>query len=397
MKYALENLELIINTALSPAGINATIEKPALLLVLIERVTIEKDIVIKSIKDDVFVITDPSQIKLLIRKYQYALLTLANTTSAIVTESQFNEKFTDEVKQEAIKACSHTQDCIDQLILFLKENYPNYFDLEKEITENHKLEISTNFKIGSKILVKHFKNIDIPVLLLHIMMEPFQIFNKQSGERITYKQIIYLKMLEKSYQEFADKWQLVDDQFVVLNFLLYLNFNDYYFITYYIKAIKKDVSASETCIEQIARLAWWLKIISQIQPKQGVAYKPANVYAKDQLLCWVQDEIQFLEKKNQLSAVATYSSPVITDYIKIATSLSVKQLALFIRLLVDSGIIKPENHRDILTKVSSVIKTEKVENISSQSLQAKYYTIEGPTKEIMKEYLYKMSEHLRGY
>lgn len=74
-----------------------------------------------------------------------------------------------------------------------------------------------------------------------------------------------------------------------------------------------------------------------------------------------------------------------TEYkIKIQWGISVAQLSCFFNLLHTTGIIQNKNQSDIFRNVSENNKTAKVENISVDSISAKYYNVETSTKEAVK-------------
>ncbi len=59
-------------------------------------------------------------------------------------------------------------------------------------------------------------------------------------------------------------------------------------------------------------------------------------------------------------------------------------IKLFFNLLHTIGIIQNKNQSDIFRNVAENNKTTKVENISVDSISAKYYNVETSTKEAVK-------------
>ena len=94
---------------------------------------------------------------------------------------------------------------------------------------------------------------------------------------------------------------------------------------------------------------------------------------------------------------APSASTVNTKEEKILTALSVPQLALFIRLLIDVGILQARSRSAILRKIASSLSTAKTGSISEESLRIKFYTPQSVAINIIKEYLYKMINLLRDY
>ncbi|CAN5416594.1 hypothetical protein BH10BAC2_BH10BAC2_18130 [soil metagenome] len=82
----------------------------------------------------------------------------------------------------------------------------------------------------------------------------------------------------------------------------------------------------------------------------------------------------------------------------VETNLSVPQLAVFVRLLVDTGIIAGRiNIASLTTNIAVMLRTRKASQISAESLRIKYYTPEQPAINILKEYLLQMMEALKKY
>ncbi|QEC67915.1 hypothetical protein FRZ67_11615 [Panacibacter ginsenosidivorans] len=86
-----------------------------------------------------------------------------------------------------------------------------------------------------------------------------------------------------------------------------------------------------------------------------------------------------------------------TDSI-LQTNLSVPQLALFMRLLVESGVIAERNNITQLTsKAAAILQTKKSNCISAESLRIKYYAPEKAAINILKEYVSQMMQLLCRY
>ena len=129
-----------------------------------------------------------------------------------------------------------------------------------------------------------------------------------------------------------------------------------------------------------------------------VVCKIKDPSAKDQLVDWMYLEMAFLEKKHQLNYI---SPPMVPAAAKsnshITTTISVKQLALLIRLFYDCGVIKIENQTELLNRAGANIKTVRKENVSPQNLRARYYNIDENTKTIVKDLLIRMVNQIRKY
>lgn len=81
--------------------------------------------------------------------------------------------------------------------------------------------------------------------------------------------------------------------------------------------------------------------------------------------------------------------------ITINTVLSVPQLAVFLKLLISTGIIRHNNQAELLRLVTTIVRTNKATAISHESLRNKYYAQEPAAANIVKDYLFNMLKQLK--
>lgn len=399
MKYALENIETWIQAELNPDVVKFKQPAVEMLSHYLIKITEQKSLVRSVLIEEVFSCKKEKSVEVLIQRYQSALINLADDTIQAIRVIEAYQPALLEEELSVITVYRHIVKCLEELLTFIEKHFNRYFNIDEKIPENYKLLMQSKFRHNLKILLKQYKNTNIDETLLGLMMDPFQKFIKaNNAKQVTYRELLYLKTLNKEYLE-----MLLPNQKMVLpknitDLMLYLNFNNYFFINYYINIISKDINAADSISQQIEQLAWWLKTISQVQTKPMVAYKVKDPSAKEQLIGWLTDEMAFLEKKHQLTMVIPPQLQSVTKLpFSIMTSLSVKQVALLTRLLFDTGIIKHDNQTELLTQLAGVLKTERKENISPQNLRVRYYNIDEPTKSILKEWLIKMTNQLRKY
>ncbi len=96
------------------------------------------------------------------------------------------------------------------------------------------------------------------------------------------------------------------------------------------------------------------------------------------------EEIYFLEKKHQLTMSVTMPKQENEKTEPIYTSLSVPQLAFFVKLLVDTGVVHNRNQTELLKTISKTIRTNRNEIISAESLRNKYYNVDKAATDSVK-------------
>lgn len=94
--------------------------------------------------------------------------------------------------------------------------------------------------------------------------------------------------------------------------------------------------------------------------------------------------------KNKNLPVPVTPSIATTDPKPIETTLSVPQLALFIKLLIDEGIIKNSSYRQLSKLVSKYFKTPYSEKLSAESLRLKTFSFEKQTVNKVKDVIIQL-------
>ena len=160
----------------------------------------------------------------------------------------------------------------------------------------------------------------------------------------------------------------------------------------------RQVADASIINDQLEVLAWWSKTIKQSALKPGMALLIKATSAQSQLINWLQDEINFIEKRNQLTLLLpTHISNNHLPKQSLKTDLSVKQLGLFIRLLVDVKIVQINNQTELVNHIAALTTTENKEVISAPSLRCHYYTIDEHTKDKMKDWLITTLNQIKKY
>ena len=110
---------------------------------------------------------------------------------------------------------------------------------------------------------------------------------------------------------------------------------------------------------------------------------------------WIDEEINFIQIATQLIPPRQKDNTINSKDYKLHTTLSVAQLACFIRLMTEEKLIANPNQTEVIGFFAEHFRTDKSENISAESLRSKYYTIEGGTSNAVKDILIHMMNHIR--
>ena len=385
MRYVLERLELSFDQHVKYQNQIPDHEQTQIIL---GEINAEKEMIKSYLKQEVFTFQEEKRLELFVQQYQSALIRLANEVF------NFNNK-----DLPALNALAENYlQAITDLLFFIENYFTRYFNLNEQIPDSYKYIMQAKCKQYIKAISKTASTTSVCPELLKIILKVFNDFIKASSQKnYTYTQIIYLKKL---YAELADSFNSTDENCnqIILDKLLYLNFNSAEFVSKYVQHILSHVADASSLKDQLELLAWWSKTIKQTALKPGMVLLSSSTAAQAQLIGWLQDEIHFLEKKNQLTLLMP--TAVAGHRIKnpaLKTDFSVKQLGLFIRLMVDEKILQPLNQTELVNQIASLTTTDNQEVISAHSLRRHYYTIDEHTKDKMKARLISMMNQIKKY
>ena len=141
-----------------------------------------------------------------------------------------------------------------------------------------------------------------------------------------------------------------------------------------------------------------LKKINQIPVKPGMVYKTTLPSAREQIGCWICEELAYLEKKQKLLApVSAVRVGEQNEFSKVRTSLSVAQLALAVKLLTETKVITNKNAAELMRIIAGSFRTDRQEVISEESLRNKSYSFETSTVSRVKDVIIELLNLARRY
>lgn len=125
-----------------------------------------------------------------------------------------------------------------------------------------------------------------------------------------------------------------------------------------------------------------------------VGYHPLAKPVHKAVIGFLKSERKVLTMQNTLPV---FSHQPAAETGKIETTLSVPQLALFARLLIDANIIKTGNQAALLKQVAAAFSARGTTMVSSKSLRVNYYDPATPATNILKDHLINMLNQLKKY
>lgn len=358
----------------------------------------EKNSEIKTaIKENVFNLKSQTKIENYIHKVQVSIEKLLNFLIEIINPEENNDIYDYSGK-------SNKSDCykvifseLEKLQLFLETEYSEYCNpgikvprksiLASQSITNPKLEYVRNTLLSW----------ELDNTLLQIAFEPILLLSNLSiQEQISYHQFKYageyifeLATLIKNHKEIIKEEDLC-------NWLIDLNLNSFRLFDYKINKIQLQLQTFDSEIEKLNYLYNLLKYYNQKRNKVNRSFKEKLPEIRIQLSNWIEEEIIYINRKINLESGRADANLVKTPSIKIETGFSVAQLIYFVNLLVQVGIIKHNNLRDIFRLIADNFKTKNTETISIDSLSSKFYNVETGTKEAVREKIIELLNRSKG-
>lgn len=213
----------------------------------------------------------------------------------------------------------------------------------------------------------------------------------------------HLSMVKKDNALPCHRWRwwvhffsLVVDQmdnpgFSLHEVLTNLNFNTSAFMQLLHSSLKRQMAGEESAAEKLGYLSNTYIQYKLSQPCHELAYNPGALSVQQAMLVIIKTECKTL-----YATIPVLNQPVQAAG-KVNTALSVPQLALFVRLLIDTKIISNTSPSALLKHIAGSVHTAKTAAISPESLRVNYYTPGNAARNIVKEYLVNMVNHLKTY
>lgn len=179
-----------------------------------------------------------------------------------------------------------------------------------------------------------------------------------------------------------------DSNTAILVTLIRRNCNHELFIHYFMERATLQQEESPTAIIHWVKYLQWVDRIPLID---YTGAEPALPPVKKQLKEAIQSEL-VLYRQEAMSGTANHSLPATSLF---HTSLSVSQLAVFFRLLIEAGILVTDNNSELMRIVSQTFRTSRTKSpISEHHLYDKFYTLEGPALSIVRTHLMTMLQKI---
>lgn len=273
----------------------------------------------------------------------------------------------------------------EKILAFVESDYPSFLD-QSIMASNHTiLKMQTELVHQCDFITTKINNAKLNNDLTKIAYSPIDRFkNNIVNQRLTKFEFYYCcKYINKIYKQFKNcDVEILDE--ILSEWLFEINLNTLPFFDYLTEKYKSELRLLESVNQQLDTLYFFLKNLNQKPNVANIKFRVKLPSIKQQLINWLEEEIDYLRKKMTLENNVTSTASEETR-IKLHSGLTVAQLSYFSNLLLKSDIIKHENQSEVFQFMATNFKTNMTDKISPESFRSKYYNVEDSTKHFVRE------------
>ncbi len=381
MKQAIEKIMQFITTTVHPNNtVNLNLSETGLKS-LLDTFLSEIEDIKRHLVASLFDLEKQSDVESLVQNYQSVIIKLLNDLYSY----QLNHNNNKSLLSFYISINSSLSD----ILTYIEKYFSIHFNIDEKVPDIYYLIYSKDFEQQLSELNLQLKNKSVDQELISIINSAYSFTSNDSNKHtFTYRNIIYLKeliseltgvVLDKSLHKSAR------------DVLLYLNFNKLEFFKYLVDNLQEEYNKVKTSEAKLELLQYQRKLFRQMHTKPNFALFFELPSIKEQVLYWIEEEINFVESQNkEAEQLPEKKETEQKTESKISVTLSVGQLGYLIRILTLGKVITNNNQSDIIRIFASNFRTYKTEEISYGSLYGKYFKPEPAAIREVKDVLLRL-------
>lgn len=398
--YLLEWLDSVVTINLNPKKSDISTLTPLESKAIISKTLQQTQFIQTQFTIQVFSLNKEKHIKVLVKNYHSALINLWDHLTVI------NDSIG--VEREDLKEVTTTLlTALDELLNFLESRFSHFISLDSRIPVSY---LTTSHK-KMKLRLDKLRNTvcfdNAEKMLVEIVFNILYYFvNSKKNKKVTFREMFYYKQLIKELEllKGSKNEDLIHTD--LMEVLIYMNFNSKLFINFYTQTISMKINAFEQAADRMGWLLFYFKEFNQIAINEDVALHNNHQNLKKVLHDWYKQEINFLEKRENLKATVSFpiqnkkqslQNSVESKQEKILCQLSTDQTALILRASGELKILMSKSMNHIFKTIVPYLATPHKNNLSYDSMRSKAYVAEERDKEIAIETLERMIKQIREY
>jgi len=290
--------------------------------------------------------------------------------------------------------CTHEAGIIANYFL---RHFEEHFDYDMAVPYGPALNIRITLQALLNALTDKFDQDGDMLSLFEVVFDSLYIFLRDPANTISYRHHLYYELLLNTLLQLKPGSPDANS-FAVHSILNHLNFNLQSYIDFAVTNLLAKIS-NISADQKLEKLRWYIKAMKQVEMTPGLNIKisytapimerlhargvlvprPDAEAVTRQITSWINEEMQYIEYIDQLEkGMILPEKNGQASMEKIATSLSVAKLAVFVEVFIASGIFISDNMRSYaatLRAVARIVYTPGTEKLSYESLRAKAYAL----------------------
>jgi len=307
---------------------------------------------------------EPDRSKTYIRQHQRGLLQLMDELGASIKEEAQNTN-----RKNENDNISQIANLLNQMVLELQQLFPYDFDYHCAISAVNQKQLLLNIAENSSQILKNIETLQADNVTITLFKHIFEQISGSSG-RFTFEQDVYLQNFLASLKTTLNQSVPPLDLSEIILLLVSLNFNHPSFYHFCCSHLNHELQQCENISEQYRLIHFFKKLIGQVFKTINMPYNKNLPSIDESILRYIESEISYLKSIDTIAEDLS-SSGILESNFKV--SFTVRQLAIFINLQVEAGIILTKSPKALHQYVTKHYSTAEKAIISEKSFKNAYY------------------------
>jgi hypothetical protein len=345
----------------------------------------ETEVIETSIKAKVLKCKSSEQTTQHIQKTQHALHQFISKLIKRINPNSLADLYSISKNFDRLDCLKLTFIFAEKILALLESEYGSFLDQSCKVSSHTILKKQSELVDQCDFIKTKINNAKLNNELTKVAFYPIKEFkNNIVNERFTNFEFNYCcKYINKTYKQLK-KQQIELSNEILSAWLFEINLNTLPFFDYLTEKYKSQLQLLESVNQRLDTLYFYLKNLNQKPNVVRIKFRSKLPPIKQQLINWLEEEIDYLRKKLIIENNTTSNATEETK-IKLHSGLTVAQLSYFSNLLLKSDIIKHKNQSEVFQFMATNFKTNMTDKISPESFRSKYYNVEDSTKHFVRE------------
>ncbi len=345
----------------------------------------ETEVIENSIKTKVLKCKSSAQSTQYIQKNQHALHQFISKLIKRINPNSVADLYTISNNFDRLDSLKLTFIFVEKILALLESEYGSFLDQSIKVSNHTIIKSQSELAHQCDFIKSKINNAKLNNELTNVAFSPIDKFqNNYVNEQLTNFEFNYFcKYINKTYKQLKNLEIELSNE-ILSDWLFEINLNSLPFFDYLTEKYKSQLQPLESVNQRLDTLYFFLKNVNQKPNVVSIKFRSKLPPIKQQLINWLEEEIDYLRKKMMLENNVTSTAAEETK-IKLHSGLTVAQLSYFSNLLLKSEIIKHENQSEVFQFMATNFKTNVTDKISPESFRSKYYNVEDSTKHFVRE------------